>query len=105
LQYVKRVVVITSAENIDKMTLPIPAEKLLAVSADRGMSFDPTDERLLLEWCSKISCTDPECPITSDRIGQILDSQGAMRTLVWEDRALSSWVLSVWKVIERSRSA
>jgi len=98
-----RVVVITSDENIDKMTTPIPLEKLLSVAADRGMSFDPTDERKVIEWCSKISCTDPECPITADRITQLVESNGEIRTLIWEDRALSSWVLSVWKVIERSR--
>ncbi|CAB4192898.1 hypothetical protein UFOVP1244_121 [uncultured Caudovirales phage] len=98
-----RVVVITSDSDIDKMTIPIPIEKITAVAADRGMSFDPTDERRMLEWCSNISCTDPECPITSERIEQLLNSHGDMRTLIWEDRALSSWVLSVWKVIERSR--
>ena len=98
-----RVVVITSDSDIDKMTTPISLEKLQSVAADRGSSFDPTDERKMLEWCSKISCTDPECPIPSDRIKLLLDSNGEKRTLVWEDRAMSSWVLSVWEVIERSR--
>ena len=98
-----RIVVITSDLDIDKMTIPLPIENLTAIAAGGGMSFSPDEERRVLEWCINITCTDPECPINRERIDGILGSNGNLRTLIWEDRVLSIWVLSVWKVIERSR--
>jgi hypothetical protein len=96
----QRIVVITSDGPLNKIQLPLPLNRLEAISRNGGMNAE--EEAKVCSWCLSVSVAGVECGVSEEVIKSVLSTPGK-RTTSTEDTVLAEWVLRTWAVIESLR--